>query len=119
MSVPIVLKAEKRDVQKFDWGELIWFASAKQGNADGLTLGQCTIRPGKSNPRHSHPNCAETLYVLSGRIMHTAAGGDAEMTAGDTITVPRDFVHNARNAGTGDAVLLIAFSAADRQVKGE
>jgi len=37
----------------------------------------------------------------------------------DTIVVPPDFAHRARNVGDSDAVLFIAFSSADRQVKGE
>ena len=41
------------------------------------------------------------------------------LAEGDTIVVPPDFPHQARNVGDIDAVLLIAFSSADRQVKGE
>jgi quercetin dioxygenase-like cupin family protein len=58
--------------------------------------------------------------VLQGTIAHTLGDGtEARMEAGDTITVPRNFVHQARNIGVQDAVLYIAFSSADRQTIGE
>ena len=51
--------------------------------------------------------------------MHTAEHGEVELREGDVITVPVNFPHNARNIGDIDAVLEIAFSSADRQVRGE
>ncbi|TVR54405.1 MAG: cupin domain-containing protein [Puniceicoccaceae bacterium] len=104
----------------FDWGELTWFASGPLGNADDLTVGRCILRPGRANPRHYHPNCSEVLLVLSGRIRHTDAdGASREMGPEDTVTIPANIWHQAENIGSEDAVLLIAFSSADRQTVGE
>jgi quercetin dioxygenase-like cupin family protein len=103
-----------------DWGELTWFANAELGNSDALTVGRCVLRPGRENPRHRHPNCDEVLVVLGGRIRHTIAGAeDAEMGPGDTITIPAGLAHRALNIAAEDAVLLIAFTSARRQVVGE
>jgi quercetin dioxygenase-like cupin family protein len=115
----IVLRAHRSEVVADDWGTLIWYASGKQGNSRHMTLGICVIRPGKNNPRHSHPNCVEILRVARGRIRHTVEGGEVEMNEGDVITIPTGFPHQARNIGAEDAVLEIAFSSADRQVQGE
>jgi quercetin dioxygenase-like cupin family protein len=41
------------------------------------------------------------------------------MHTGDTVSIPAGIHHNAKNIGTGDAVLFIAFSSAHRQVVGE
>jgi oxalate decarboxylase/phosphoglucose isomerase-like protein (cupin superfamily) len=38
------------------------------------------------------------------------------MTTGDTITIPPNMAHNARNIGDLDAVLLVVFSSSERQV---
>jgi quercetin dioxygenase-like cupin family protein len=115
-----VLRAGAAEIVETDWGRLTWLASGQLGNSATMTVGQCLIRPGKANPRHSHPNCEEVLYVLTGRISHTVDGGrEAEMSVGDVVSVPPNTVHNARNIGTEDAVLAISFSSPERQTKGE
>jgi quercetin dioxygenase-like cupin family protein len=112
--------AARAQVAGADWGELTWFANAELGNSDALTVGRCVLRPGHENPRHQHPNCDEVLVVLAGRIRHTlACGEDAEMGPGDTISIPAGMVHRALNIGGDDAVLLIAFTSARREVVGE
>jgi len=115
----VVLQKSGQKVLPQAWGELTWFASAELGNSVDLTLGQCVIKPGQSNPLHSHPNCSETLYVLHGRLAHTVGDEEVVLEQGDTITVQPDVVHSARNLSDRPCVLVIAFSSADRQTKGE
>jgi quercetin dioxygenase-like cupin family protein len=120
MEKAIVVRAAQAEVIPQEWGRLTWYASRKLGNSTHMTLGICEIKPGRANPKHSHPNCEEILRVAKGRIMHTIESGkEIEMREGDVITVPLKLPHNARNIGDTDAVLLIAFTSADRQVKGE
>ena len=120
MDKTIVVRSAQAEVIAQDWGRLTWYAGRKLGNSTHMTLGVCEIKPGCANPMHSHPNCEEILRVAKGRIMHTIEGGkEIEMREGDAITVPVNLPHNARNIGDTDAVLLIAFTSADRQVKGE
>jgi len=115
-----ITKKEQNIRHSMDWGELTWYAGRQLANSDDMTVGRCVLNPGKSNPVHSHPNCAEVLVVQAGRIVHTFNGGDeVEMTAGDTITIPAGVKHNARNIGESDADLFIAFSSADRETRGE
>jgi len=111
---------EKAERAPFDWGELTWFASGGQGNADDMTVGRCILKAGAANPRHRHPNCAEILVVQKGRIRHTGPGGaERELGPGDTATIPPNVWHQARNVGEGEAVLFIAFSSANRQTESE
>ena len=63
--------------------------------------------------------CEEVLHLLYGTIVHSIGDEAVEMSAGDTVVIPPHVVHNARNVGTEDAVMLIAFSSADRQTVGE
>lgn len=102
-----------------EWGCLTWFASGPLGNSAAQTVGRCVLKPGCGNPRHLHPNCEEVLVVLSGRIRHTVAGGEAELGPGDSVTIPPGIPHQAVNIGEGEAALLICFSSADRRVQGE
>ncbi|HEY3321359.1 MAG TPA: cupin domain-containing protein [Planctomycetota bacterium] len=105
---------------KQDWGELTWFVSGEQKNCDALTVGKATIKPGCESPRHYHPNCTEVLHVLKGKIVHAIEDGKTvEMSEGDTITIPPNLKHNAKNVGTENAVMLICFSTADRKAVNE
>ena len=114
-----IVRADRCDRMVADWGELTFFASRKLGNSDQVTVGRCVIRPGSSNPRHSHPNSEELLTVARGAILHSAEDGDVRLEAGDTITIPVGLPHRALNVGTEDAVLWVVFPTADRQVQGE
>ena len=114
-----LIKAENRIVEKAQWGSLIWFASGKLGSGS-MTVGQCILNPGCSNPRHTHPNCEEILYVLKGNIQHSFVDGKyVKMQEGDTITVPAGVPHNASNIGNSEAVLAISFSSPVRLTIGE
>ena len=121
MNTPRISRANEAQVINAAWGSLTWYASAKQGNADDMTVGKCVIKPGHCNPKHLHPNCEEILVVEQGEIAHTTASDGAEtvLHAGDTITIPRGFLHHARNVGKSDAVLAIAFSSANRKAQNE
>lgn len=112
-----VLRANECEVAGFDWGELRWHASGALGNSAEMTLGTARLKPGQANPRHYHPNCSEVLVVVSGAISHTLdAGETAELGPGDTVTIPEGVPHQARNlSATEEAVMVIAFSSADRQ----
>jgi quercetin dioxygenase-like cupin family protein len=120
MTAPTVLRADKAERVYKEWGDLTWFASAELGNSEEITVGRCMLKPGQANPKHSHPNCSEVLVVIQGRIRHTSVGGeDVEMGPGDTISIPPRFPHRAENIGDGEAVLMISFTSAHRQVEGE
>jgi quercetin dioxygenase-like cupin family protein len=55
------------------------------------------------------------VVVLTGTIEHSAGTERVVLTDGDAISIPANVVHNARNVGDIEAVLLISFSSADRQ----
>jgi quercetin dioxygenase-like cupin family protein len=115
-----LLSSEKAEKLDFDWGGLTWYASGALGNSSELTVGNCRLKPGCSNPRHYHPNCSEILVVIQGNIRHTMAdGSESEMKPGDTVTVPPNVWHRATNIGQSEALLFIVFSSADRLVVGE
>jgi len=119
MNTISLTKSDPAMVQRFDWGELHWYAGSTRGNSTEVTVGECIIKPGHENPRHSHPNCSEILVVKKGIIAHTYGAREVVMNEEDTITVPPDIVHNARNIGETAAHLYIVFTAGDRQTQGE
>ncbi len=113
-----VLKKSTNQVQAFDWGALEWFANKTLSPLSDLTVGKCILKPGQANASHMHPNCMEVLYVQEGTIRHTLAGKKtAFLKAGDTIVIPAQLYHHARNVGKKKAVLFISFSTGQRRVK--
>jgi quercetin dioxygenase-like cupin family protein len=115
----VVLPYTEALIEPQTWGKLEWFASRALGNSASITTGVATISVGKANPLHRHPNCDEVLHVIQGHIMHRVGDQEYEMRAGDTVTIPEGTLHNARNIGTEDAILSIAFSTPDRISIGE
>ncbi len=114
-----MMAGKNATVLEQEWGRLTWYASAELGNSSFMTVGICEIKSGCANPRHLHPNCEEVLHVMQGTISHTGNTGDEIMHPGDTISVPANTMHNARNIGDERAILLISFSSPVRLTQGE
>ncbi len=109
-------RASEAQTLPFEWGSLTWFASAEVGNSTDMTVGKCVLEPGAENPLHKHPNCSEVLVVLQGIIDHVVDDGRVvRLHPGDCISLPAHLPHQARNVSAEDAVLLIAFSSANRE----
>jgi quercetin dioxygenase-like cupin family protein len=111
-------EAEAAEVRE-DWGCLRWLAGRATGNAEHITVGRVTIRPGKSNPRHGHGNAEEILHLLCGELEHTVGDETVRLSAGDTVSIPAGVYHNARNTGETDAVMIVAYPAGEREFRRE
>lgn len=109
-------RPQDNELEEHDWGRLVWLVSGRLGTSTTMTVGRCYIAPGRENPRHFHPNCDEVLHVLQGTIEHSLDAETVPMSAGDTISIPRGTVHNARNVGDDEAIFVIVFSTATREV---
>lgn len=97
-----------------EWGELNWNIAGSIMPGAEMTLGTCFIKPGQRNPLHSHPNCEEFLYVVSGSCEHRLDDEMVTLNAGDAIRIPRNVKHWAR-ALDEPLFALIVFSSGDRQ----
>ena len=82
------------------WGELNWKVTGKAMAGAEMTLGTCFIRPGERNPLHSHPNCEELLYIVSGTCEHRLGEATVRLTAGDAIRIPRNVPHGPGRSAT-------------------
>ena len=110
----VLRRAHQHKVISEDWGSLTWLASKSLGNAEGLTVGRATIKPGQTNPRHRHPESEEVLYLLRGRINHTLDDKTITMSPGDVITIAPGLFHNASCIGTEDAEMVVVYSRGTR-----
>ncbi len=96
------------------WGSLLWLANEELSNVNNSTLGRVVIKKGCSNQRHAHMTCEEVLYLLKGRLEHTAGNESVIMEAGDTITVSAGIFHNAINIGDEDADMIVMYNSGKR-----
>lgn len=106
---------EKAEIQKFDWGEIAWMVSGKLANSETMTFGRVIIKAGRSNKRHSHSNCDEILYLLSGELEHWVGDEVFSMKAGNAIFIPKGVTHHAKAIGKNDPVMVVAYSSAYRE----
>jgi quercetin dioxygenase-like cupin family protein len=107
----------ERDSESIDlgWGRITWLVGTELMPGAEQTLGLVTIHPGQRNPLHSHPNCEELLYVISGSCEHRLGGETTELLPGSVIRIPRNIPHWARCTSIEPLVAVIAFSSPDRQ----
>jgi len=101
------------------WGTLTWLGNPQIGNLRNMTVGRVVIKKGHSNPRHSHGNCDELLYLLKGRLEHTLGKGKVVLNPGDTLTVPSGVFHNALSIGDEDADMIVCYPTGDRDFQPE
>lgn len=113
----LVTTQAEHEQQTFDWGEIIWLDSHDLTGTDSLTVGKVTIYPGERNAEHYHPNCDESLYLLSGELEHTIGEDATTLTAGDLIHIPKAERHQATNTGSDDAVAVIVYDTGTRAVE--
>lgn len=103
------------EAMKTSWGQLSWLVGAEQMPEAEQTFGVVTIYPEKRNPLHSHPNCEELLYVVSGECDHKLGEETYHLTPGTVIRIPKGIPHWAQCTSTEPVVTIVSFSAPDRQ----
>jgi len=107
--------AEEETVQ-MEWGELTWLIGSAANMSDAeQTFGVVKINPGKRNHLHTHPNCEEILYVLSGECDHKLGDEMIKLKAGSVIRIPKGIKHWAKCTSEEPLVAVISFSSPDRQ----
>ncbi|MCX7407725.1 MAG: cupin domain-containing protein [Planctomycetales bacterium] len=102
-------------VATFEWGAIQWLCNEELSPGAKQTLGITHILPGRTNPRHFHPNCEEVLYLLSGCGRHSFGDDFIELQPGMTIRIPAGVTHNLTNTGSELLTCLIAFNSGHRE----
>ncbi|MBX9945231.1 MAG: cupin domain-containing protein [Reyranella sp.] len=73
-----------------------------------------SIYAGCVSPTHRHPNCNETIALLSGQATSIVDGEEYVLKAGDVVFVPRGAAHTIRNDGSQIAIAMLSYSAGVR-----
>ena len=115
MNQATITDVNEVETQEFPWGAIKWLCNDKIDKDAEQTLGVVYINPGQVNDMHSHPNCEELLYVISGECDHRLGDEVYPLKSGMMIRIPRNVKHNAVNTGWAPVMMLISYSAGDRQ----
>ena len=112
----VVQHFDKEEEIKYPWGSLRWMMSDKIDHDSAQTFGIVQINAGQRNYLHSHPNCEEILYVLSGSCEHIVGNKKVTLHPGDLIRVPIGVPHQAIVIGNEPLRAVISYSSGDRKV---
>lgn len=67
---------------------------------------------GWSLPAHRHHNEAETIHIVDGDFEMEVDGTRAQLSAGETIHIPRGVIHSGANIGRQPGQRVVLFSPA-------
>lgn len=72
--------------------------------------------PGWTLPPHRHSNESETIHIVEGEFEMEVDGERCQMSAGETIHIPRGVIHSGANIGerTGRRVLIFSPAGMER-----
>jgi quercetin dioxygenase-like cupin family protein len=110
---------EQKHVLDMEWGKIQWLCGQEIDADCEMTFGMVYINAGTENPRHSHPNCEEYIFVLSGECDHTLGDEVYRLKPGMMLRIPRGVSHNAAVTSWEPCRMIIVYSAPDRQTVGE
>lgn len=123
-SQDVTMMTKAISIQNFDrakevpypWGSIRWLMSSQLDVDAAQTFGIVQINAGQRNSLHSHPNCEELLYVLSGSCEHIVGDKKVILHAGDLIRVPIGVRHQAIVLGNEPLRAVISYSSGVRKV---
>ena len=116
MKAVSVQNFDKAKVVQYPWGWIRWLMSSELDGEAAQTFGIVQINAGQRNSLHSHPNCEELLYVLSGSCEHIVGDKKLVLHAGDLIRVPVGIPHQAKVLGNEPLRAVISYSSGVRKV---
>ncbi|KZL91056.1 PocR ligand-binding domain-containing protein [Clostridium magnum] len=100
----------KYDVQKFEWGEVVWLHEPTNLLTERLSAGLVKFFPGKSQYSHIHFGEEQILYVLSGEGIHMVNGEEKHIKEGMLMHSPPYSEHEVINTGKDNLVFLITYT---------
>jgi quercetin dioxygenase-like cupin family protein len=98
------------------WGTLRWMMNSQIDPQAAQTFGVAEIKAGQRNPLHSHPNCEELLYVISGSCEHIVGSQKVILKAGDLIRIPPGVPHQAIVLGNEPLRAVVSYNSPNRKM---
>ncbi|WP_019147302.1 cupin domain-containing protein [Timonella senegalensis] len=107
----VFTKQEELQTETFEWGSIKWGVTPDTFPGAPLTAGEVVINPTKGHAIHTHPDSDEVLYIIEGSGVQTVGdSGEFEVSAGDTIYIPRGTEHSTFNTGWRQMRILAIYT---------
>ncbi|RKD24922.1 AraC-type DNA-binding protein [Caminicella sporogenes DSM 14501] len=104
-----VLAKEDKDIQYFDWGEVLWIHEPKI-ETHRLSAGLVKIFPKKRHDKHFHFGEEQILYVIQGCGIHKVNGKEEKIEKDMILHCPPYSEHEVINTEDSDLVFLIIYT---------
>lgn len=104
------LERSECDIQRFDWGEVVWLHEPSDLSDQRLSAGLVKFFPGKNQGQHIHFGEEQILYVINGNGVHKLNGKEEKISEGMLIHCPPYSEHEVLNIGSEDLVFLITYT---------
>lgn len=104
---------------EMDWGSMEWLLDDSIVPGAEMSVAVMTVKMGEIAPGHSHPNCNEFILLTRGSVEHVFGGEKRILQAGESAFVPAGVVHSIRNLGTGEAQMIVTYSAGIRKYESD
>lgn len=93
--------------EKGKYGRLIdLLKGSKYANTD-YSVGIRKIKPGENSPEHSHKECDELYYIISGTGVIEIENQSKEIKQGDIVIIPQKASHLVKNTGNSEMEFLV------------
>lgn len=102
--------SEGEDIQKFEWGEVIWLHEPKPSSLERMSVGLVKFFPKSKHVRHSHFGEEQILYTLQGKGMHLINGEEKIISQGMVLHCPPYSEHEVTNIEDIDLILMIIYT---------
>ena len=100
---------------EYSWGRMIWLIDAMNADNPDMSLARMEIEAGQTSEGHIHSNCHECIHVMSGSVTEYIKNEPVELQEGESIFIPQGSTHYTVNSGQARAVLMISYSAQNRE----
>ncbi len=94
--------------------QMEWLMETRLNPDADISLARMTVKAGALSELHHHTNCSETIHIVAGQISQRIGDEWRAMNVGDTCLIRSGEIHQTKNTGDENAVMMIAYSAGQR-----
>lgn len=91
-----------------------WLIDGVSHPGTQISFARMRLKAGAIASTHSHPNCDEVIYIVSGKAVVSIEGDRHALLAGDSVRVPTHAVHHIEASADEGADIVLSFSNGTR-----